>query len=160
MTTRPRVCRTTVPSKPSFRFMVDVTRPARGPDSRPSRRGHQDASRPDGHGDDFAIAGRHHHATGDIPQLVAVLETRDSAAETLKSLAPELVVFGLLPGEGPSLAAEVHVAWPQADFLAVAHDSRSPSLHTQDGQREVLADLSPESLVAAMHGRSGRRAGI
>lgn len=92
--------------------------------------------------------------------LVAVLETRDGAAETLKSLTPELVVFGLLPGEGTSLAADLHAAWPQADFLALAHDLRSAWLHTQDGQRKVLADLSPESLVGAMRCRSGRRAGI
>jgi hypothetical protein len=90
-------------------------------------------------------------------ELVAILETREAVADSLNLLAPELVIIGLLPGEDP---AGLHADWPRADMLALAHDSRSAWLYAQDGHHEALADLSPESLLAAMRRIFRRRAGM
>jgi len=61
-----------------------------------------------------------------------------------------MVVIGLGPDENPAIAGDVFTALPGGKVLALSHDQRRGWLFAGVGQCDVLADLSPASLAAAL----------
>jgi hypothetical protein len=84
--------------------------------------------------------------------VVAVIESRDSMAERLRALAPELILIALDCGEDDSIAAALADAVPGARVLALSHDAQHLWLHQPGRYRRALANPSLQDLIAAIRG--------
>ena len=82
--------------------------------------------------------------------VVEVLASRESVADRLCDLAPDLAIIGLLEGENDSIAVPLLTMLPSARILVLARNAEQAWLHQSDGRRMVLSDLSAQSLRAAL----------
>jgi DNA-binding NarL/FixJ family response regulator len=84
--------------------------------------------------------------------IVARLDNRGRLELRLQTLAPDLVLIGLCPGEDDSIALSFRNALPRAKVIALSHDIRHAYLHVSHRHGTVLNDLSLEALIEAIRG--------
>lgn len=95
----------------------------------------------------------HRLAEGHIRlEVIAVLETRDSLVERLKSLAPALVLLGLDASEDDAIAARLVDVVPGLRVLAFARDASHVFLHETGKAAQAFVDPSPSELITALAG--------
>ena len=85
--------------------------------------------------------------------LVGVLASRAALAETLRTLTPELVIFGLLADETDAVAHPFLAVLPSAVILVLSDDGKSAWLLQRRRRRLVLYDLSLAVLAEALSAR-------
>jgi DNA-binding NarL/FixJ family response regulator len=82
--------------------------------------------------------------------VVGVLDTRESLVESLRSLAPDLLLLGLTDSETDAVARSLLVAAPSVAILALAPNGQHAWLYEMRPRRTALTELSVASLVRAL----------
>ena len=82
--------------------------------------------------------------------LLENIHEREGLQARLLELNPDLVVIGLAPDESDQAAVELLTHLLKAKILLISSNGDCAYLHAMVPHREVLADFSPETLVAAL----------
>jgi chemotaxis response regulator CheB len=82
--------------------------------------------------------------------LVGVLQNRAPLADSLRKLAPDLVVFGLIGEETDAAALLFRAVLPSAVILVLSSCGHYAWLYERSGRRVVLSNLSVSALADAL----------
>jgi chemotaxis response regulator CheB len=85
--------------------------------------------------------------------VVGVLQSRDLLEDSLRSIAPDLVVIGLARGETDDCALPLLAVLPSAEILVLEPTGRHAWLYEMRPHRIALIDLSPATLIDALASR-------
>ncbi len=94
------------------------------------------------------------------PDMVMVgrRPTRPALGEAVRACRPEVVVVGCRASELSDTGRQLRSDYPRLRILALADDGRSGVLIEPERSALTLEDISPESLLAALRGRSSSNA--
>ena len=85
--------------------------------------------------------------------IVGVLHTRESLPQSLRGLAPDLLLLGLKEGETDAIALPLLATLPSVAILVMAPNCQHAWLYEMRPHRSVLSDLSVEALAQALVSR-------